>query len=55
MTVYTDYGYGVVDADKFKAEVDRAIEAHTQAKKLILEYFSEQHALLIVKQTEEEE
>ena len=46
MTVYTDYGYGTVDAAKFKQQVEECQAAHELAQKPILEYFKEQHALL---------
>ena len=55
MTVYTDFGYGVVEASKFKEEVDKASEAHKGVKQLILEYFNDQHAVLKAKAIEEEE
>jgi|FrelakmetLWP11LW_1041352.scaffolds.fasta_scaffold770660_1 hypothetical protein len=32
LTVYTDYGYGVVDADKFQAELVSCAEQHAAAQ-----------------------
>ena len=32
LTVYTDYGYGVVDADKFQSEIVSCAEQHAAAQ-----------------------
>ena len=41
VTVYTDYGYGTVDAVKFKQMMEECQAAHEQAQLPILEYFKE--------------
>ena len=55
MTVYTDFGYGTVDAAKFKAELDKAVEAQTKLKQAFVDYIAEQHAILKAKAIAEAE
>ena len=54
VTVYTDYGYGTVDAVKFKAMMEECQAAHEVAQQPILEYFKMQYAALKQKHEEEE-
>ena len=49
MTVYTDYGYGTVDAVKFKQMMEECQTAHELAQQPILEYFKTQYAELKAK------
>lgn len=53
VTVYTDYGYGTVDAVKFKQMMEECQAAHERAQLPILEYFKEQHAILKQKHDED--
>ena len=46
MTVYTDYGYGTVDAVKFRTMMEECQAAHEVAQQPILEYFKTQYAEL---------
>ena len=49
VTVYTDYGYGTVDAVKFKQMMEECQAAHELAQQPILEYFKTQYAELKAK------
>ena len=52
VTVYTDYGYGTVDGEKFKDQLEQSVAEHADLQQPILEYFKEQHASLKQKQEE---
>ena len=49
VTVYTDFGYGVIDGEKFLQQTEECAKEHALATKPILEYFKTQHASLNTK------